>query len=101
MKWEEAMIDEEYLNLVRAHPCIFCGKGGPSSAHHLKGRGWREWKRNDYGTVPVCHRCHMGIHGRGLTQLLVDSVMSAADLVEWVAVSVAKYLKSREHEVGI
>jgi len=50
---------EEYLDFIRAHPCIICGKR-PSDAAHFprsKGAGGENTHR-----VPLCRACHSESH---------------------------------------
>lgn len=51
------IIDEAYLAYVRKLPCLVCGYT-PCDPDHLKARGWREAKRNDYSCIPLCRRHH-------------------------------------------
>jgi hypothetical protein len=46
-----------YLAFVRTHPCISCGKEGPSEADHVGPRGVGQ-KTSDYRCVPLCSACH-------------------------------------------
>jgi len=50
---------EEYLDYIRAMPCLRCGKPGRSQAHHVsvKNQGWGV-RPPDYQTVPLCLICH-------------------------------------------
>lgn len=56
--------DKDYLNHVRAQPCIYCAAPCGCAAHHypLKGMGGGgDW--SDYFTVPACAlKCHIWWH---------------------------------------
>ncbi len=54
------MIDEEYLDFVRAKPCLvpLCRTGEKTDPDHLIARGWRDWKRNDFTAVNLCRKHH-------------------------------------------
>lgn len=51
---------EPYKKMVRALPCVFCGRPGPSEFHHVRwiklfGTGL---KPSDVYGVPACKECH-------------------------------------------
>ena len=63
------IINEEYLDFIRHQPCIvnlYCDywdtrdKEGNiiSDPHHIDKRGYKDYKRNDYHTVPLCRKHH-------------------------------------------
>jgi len=52
------IIDEAYLAYVRKLPCLVCGYK-PVDPDHIRARGWRESKRNDYCAIPLCRRHHV------------------------------------------
>ena len=51
---------EKYKGFVREHACVFCGKPGPSQAHHLRQFEFTgtALKPSDSYCVPVCKDCH-------------------------------------------
>lgn len=51
-----------YLDFVRARACFFCGKPGPSDAHHYPPKG-RGITADDF-TVPACRECHQRCDGQ-------------------------------------
>jgi len=60
MNRNDKVIDEDYLDYVRAQPCLvpLCREAGPIDPHHLKAVGWREAKRNDFTAIPLCRKHH-------------------------------------------
>lgn len=65
--------DAAYLDYVRSRPCIICGIQHRSEAHHLKDMSLcgMAQKAPDWGTVPVCHTCHMLVaHGTGFKEAM-------------------------------
>lgn len=67
MNRNDKIVDENYLDHVRSLACIVptCGFR-PVDPHHLKAVGWREAKRNDYSTVPLCRRHHSEVEQIGM-----------------------------------
>lgn len=59
-------IDEGYLDFVRARPCALCAKPGPSDAHHLVSRRWREAFRDDFTAIALCRTDHRLVESAGL-----------------------------------
>lgn len=54
--------DPKWLAWVRTFPCCKCGRPGPSEAHHTTfGRG-KGQKAPDRESMPLCLRCHHGLH---------------------------------------
>jgi hypothetical protein len=63
------LVDPDYLNAVRARPCIACGCAGPSDPHHCKDRppadaspyvyfpGFGETSA-DRDAIPLCRADH-------------------------------------------
>lgn len=49
---------EKYLNFIRSHPCLMCGK--PSRATHQRflGGGGTSLKPPDSHCLPLCDECH-------------------------------------------
>lgn len=63
---EEVYIDTDYLNFVRALPCVSCGKPPKSDAHHCWPRGRRKkTAQNDFLSLPLCRKCHQDYHQYG------------------------------------
>jgi hypothetical protein len=60
MNRNDKIVDESYLNYIRSLPCLvpLCKKH-PADPDHLKARGWREGKRNDYTAIPLCRQHHV------------------------------------------
>lgn len=50
-----------YLDFVGEQPCCCCGVDAPSDPHHAGRRGVGQ-KATDYSAVPLCRRCHDGLH---------------------------------------
>lgn len=48
-----------HMMVVKALPCICCGKSGPSEAHHCRDEG----PRDDMRVIPLCADCHRGPNG--------------------------------------
>ena len=62
--------DPKYLAWIRTLPCLFCGKPGPSQAHHTA-TGGMSLKGSDFSCVPLCGDCHSIMHtehGKRLTE---------------------------------
>lgn len=60
------LIDEEYLDYVRAMPCqILLCREQRSEADHLIARGWEESKRNDWTALNLCTKHHGERHQIG------------------------------------
>lgn len=53
----QRVLDSGWLAVVRAMPCAFCGKAGPSDAHHFPPKS-RTGVQVDVLTVPACRECH-------------------------------------------
>jgi hypothetical protein len=56
--------NKRYRSFVASKPCLYCGSPA-TEAHHVRdlapcGMGT---KPADTVCVPVCHQCHMDIHG--------------------------------------
>lgn len=51
--------DEDYLDYIRSLPCIVCGASPPSDPNHIQTVGAGG---SDYGTLPMCRRCHDEFH---------------------------------------
>lgn len=47
---------DRHMAKVRALDCITCGKGAPSSVHHIR----TERIKDDFLTIPLCPECHQG-----------------------------------------
>jgi hypothetical protein len=50
---------EKYLNFIRSHPCVICGK--KAQAHHVRRLHWGSGvsiKSHDFCTIPLCPECH-------------------------------------------
>ena len=55
--------NSEYLDYVRWHPCLFCGKPAPNEAHHVSlGDAGFGLKSSDLGCIPLCHTHHRLYH---------------------------------------
>ncbi len=57
MSRDTKIVDEAYLAYVRKLPCLVCSYT-PCDPDHLRARGWREAKRNDYSAIPLCRKHH-------------------------------------------
>lgn len=79
------MISEPYLQFVRQQNCVWCSKPGPSDPDHIRARGWREPKRNDYATLPSCRTCHTVRHNIGFAAMLEARNMKVWQLLEYQA----------------
>lgn len=93
-----ALIDENYLKLIRLRPCWFCNSPGPSDPHHIRGRGTGSVKRNDFGTMPLCRDCHSRLGNIGLARMLERYNLQPEELADWVARQVANYFLAKEGE---
>lgn len=58
------IISDEYLDFVRAKPCLVSGKR-PVDADHLSARGFGSGKRNDFTAVPLQRKYHSERHQIG------------------------------------
>jgi hypothetical protein len=92
-------IAEAYLTFLRAQPCVICGR--PAEAHHLSGRGWREWKRDDLTATSLCHDCHMLIHQVGLERALQLRNMPLPRFVASVVRQLADYFSAPVIDNGV
>jgi len=52
---------------VLDHPCIGCGRRGPSESHHFP-----LTRRFGTATVPLCRVCHTAAHWGRLTERLIE-----------------------------
>ena len=52
-----ALRSETYLAAVRELPCWYCGKSGPSEAHHVLVIG-RMGRHFDLSAIPLCRQDH-------------------------------------------
>lgn len=77
------LISEPYLQFVREQPCVWCSKPPPSEPDHIRNRGWREPKRNDYAVLPSCRACHSIRHQVGFAALLDSKNMRIWQLLEY------------------
>ena len=60
------LIDEEYLDYVRAMPCqILLCREQRSEADHLIAVAWKQSKRNDWTALNLCTRHHGERHQIG------------------------------------
>ena len=59
-------VDDVYVSYIKDIPCLVCSRS--SDPHHLKARGWREVKRNDYTCVPLCRIHHTEIETIGMSK---------------------------------
>jgi hypothetical protein len=60
--------ERRYFEKIRNMPCICCGEGDTSYAHHVRDQGARI---GHYCIIPLCLACHVGPHGiHGDKQLL-------------------------------
>lgn len=80
-------VSEDYLNLVRARPCLSCGKHGVHP-HHIIRRRWREVARNDFTCIPLCPECHTKVHSVGIDRL----GLGVKAVVEAIADQVAEFV---------
>ena len=81
MQRPKRLKDEKYLAYIRTMACLVCG-GVPSQAHHLMhGEPSATGKRSgDDWAVPLCQRCHRGLHefGREPIYWLFQGIASIA-----------------------
>lgn len=67
-RWEFQREDKEYLKYQRNQACLWCGKQHQTEAHHLRDLGYcgTGYKIGDWGTIPLCHDCHINnLHSKG------------------------------------
>lgn len=59
--------DRDYLQFVRAHPCLIKQCWRKPSAHHVRfpGQGGLGTKPSDFQTVPLCEKHHRQEHDLG------------------------------------
>lgn len=86
----EKFILPEYLDFIRTKPCVACGKRAPTDPDHLIARGWREGKRLDLFTLPLCRKCHSQRHQWGNQKFQEHWQLN---LWEQVARLMAEYMK--------
>lgn len=56
--------DEDYLESIRAIPCVATGRAPPSDAHHVKSRG--AGGGDDYwNVIPLSRAAHQELHKIG------------------------------------
>lgn len=60
---EQGQEDTEYLDKVRALPCVICHEWGlkqnsPTEAHHSKSGRYGSLKTSDKMAIPLCHSHH-------------------------------------------
>lgn len=79
------LIDEDYLQFVRQQSCVYCGKPGPNDPDHIRSRGWREPKRNDYAVLPTCRNCHTIRHNIGFAAMMEAKNLRIWQLLEYQA----------------
>jgi len=89
------LISEPYLSFVRQQPCVWCSKSGPSDPDHIRARGWREPKRNDYATLPSCRQCHSMRHQIGFAAMLEAKNMKVWQLLEYQACLLVEFFEKR------
>jgi hypothetical protein len=61
---QTAWRSKKYTDWIKLQPCYWCGK--QAEPHHLKGIGsmaGASQKAPDWAIVPLCHECHMKMHG--------------------------------------
>ena len=88
-------IAEDYLNFVRAKPCVLCDRAD-TNPHHLVSRKWREPARDDFLCVPACPRCHREIHAAGLVSALARHGIDVRYLLGVVADLLVEYFSERD-----
>ena len=57
-----SMKHDDYLQYVRAQPCVGCGVWGQQDAHHIIGQRFSSAKVSDLLTIPLCKPCHAQLH---------------------------------------
>ena len=60
-----------HAEFIREHDCCVCGSKEHIHAHHTTSRGAGGTKEH---LVPVCWRCHQGIHDRGQSNYRADFI---------------------------
>lgn len=85
------LISEPYLAFVREQSCVWCGKAGPNDPDHIRSRGWREAKRNDYATLPCCRNCHTMRHMIGFASMLDAKNIRIWQLLEYQAALLVEF----------
>lgn len=96
------LINEEYLEFVRNQSCVWCGKPGPSDPDHIRNRGWREPKRNDFAVLPSCRSCHSVRHQIGFAAMLDARNVRVWQLLEYQACLLVEWFeKKSENQVEV
>src|SRR4029079_11523690 len=88
-------IAEDYLNFVRAKPCVLCDRAD-TNPHHLVSRKWREPARDDFLCVPACPRCHREIHSAALVSAVARHGIAVRYLLGVVADLLVEYFSERD-----
>lgn len=66
---DHKIICKEYLAFIKSRSCLALGGHshiGLIDPHHLSAQGWRQWKRNDFLTIPLCRKHHGEVEQIGL-----------------------------------
>lgn len=88
---------EVYLDFVRSHPCMHCGRFGPSEAAHYGGKGasgGQSTKASDLFTVSLCHDCHGHYTGSGVLPG-GDAFTTRTDHYRWARDLVAEWVRTK------
>ena len=51
------IVDETYLDFVREHPCVLCGRPGPSDADHVKEKATKRMSERHWVKPRKCRVC--------------------------------------------
>lgn len=89
------LISEPYLAFVRQQSCVWCSKPPPSDPDHIRARGWREPKRNDYATLPSCRICHSVRHQIGFAAMLEARNLRIWQLLEYQANLLVEFFEKK------
>src|SRR4030095_6645618 len=93
--------NEAYLAYIREKACIYCASPGPSDPDHVRNRGWREPRRNDFAVLPTCRRCHNIRHAVGWIPFLEAKRMKVGVLLELQASFIVEFFAKTHIEVAL
>lgn len=89
-------MNEKYLEFVRSFPCAFCNRSDGIDAHHIAHRAWREVKRDDYVTLPLCRECHSLWHSVGFEKAIEKHHLKLVKVFETAVTMIVAFFLAYE-----